>query len=1116
MTSMKKLATGVATGVLAFAVMSAAAHAQETTGGINGLVHDGAGKPLAGATVTVIYTPTNQTFNATTGGSGEFSIRQLPPGGPYRIITKDATHPERTTEIGSIGLGSPYDLDIDYAANAASEGTAVSEVIVRAASGSSRQVQTGPRSSFNATDIETLPSFSRDLRDIARLNPFVQIDPTNNGALIIAGTNNRFNALYVDGVRQSDDFGLNANGYPTQRSPISTELIQSLNVEVAPYDVQYGAFQGGVLNVVTKSGSNEFHGSAFYEYDSRQLGAGEEIRDRPAILNFKDKQYGFFFGGPIVKDKLFFQFGYEKYEGLTSVSYGPSDAVGITNPVNGVTSAQVTQVQQILQSVYGYDAGGYGTVSPIQSEKFFGKLTWQLNDKHRLVFIGQSTNDSNFNQPASSTTSLGLSSSTYLFQQPLLSFSGYLYSNWTPNFSTEISYTNRATDGITSNLGAPFPNFQISVNGVAGATAASNPIIRVGQDVSRQANQLNTTSRLFRVKGNYSLGQHTLTAGYERDELEVFNVFVQNAIGTYAFSSIAGLQNRQAISLTYANAASNNYVDGAAKWGDVVHTGYLQDEWRPLSNLTLRGGVRVEYYEQSDKPSQNALFTSRYGFSNTANLDGDIVVMPRFGFNYRPISGLVINGGLGLFSGGNPNVWLSNNYSNTGNLLGSVNCSATSPATLCGNALTNVQGAAVNPTVLASNTASANLGTGIVNALDPKFEPPKVWKASIGVAYTANFADWDWTGRAGKFIGNDWRFHGDYLYQTVEDAVNWIDLQTLNNVIGSAPDGRPIFNINRAIPTTRTNTYDLLLTNTQKGHGEIWAVGGGKTFPFGVDFDVTYTHTDTKDVNPGTSSVALSNYRQVAFSDPNNPGLATSNYSIKNSVKAQINYEHKFFGDYSSRVRFYITRRSGLPYSFTFSNLTSAQANNTDVFGLSNTVSNSTQLFYVPRADGTGNVTATSDPRVSYSSTFDIAAFNQFLKQSGLSRYSGAISPRNAFTSRDVTLADVQFTQEIPAFFPHGAKGELYFSVYNVGNLINNSWGVVDQIGFPYTATVVQPTIRACTATTGCAAGQVNQYVYAPIARTSGFGQVPTVNVGSSGQPPISLWALKVGVRYKF
>ncbi len=1120
MITIKKLAAGVATGALAFAVMSSAAYAQETTGGINGTAKGANGSPLANAPVTVVYEPTNQTFTATTDANGLFSIRQLPPGGPYRVKVGDLTQ-----EVPSVGLGSSLQLTISAEAPVADTG--LSEVTVTASrSTSSQQVQTGPRSTFNAADIESLPTFSRDLRDVARLNPFVQLDPTNNNALIIAGNNNRFNAIYVDGVRQSDDFGLNANGYPTQRSPISIDLVQSLNVEIAPFDVQYGAFQGGVLNLTTKSGSNEFHGTASYEYDSRQLGAGEEIRDKPFIINFKDKDYSFTLGGPIIKDRVFFEFGYEKYEGLPVAGFGPvGSAFG--NQVQGVTQGNVDQVTQTLQSVYGYNAGGVATPAPVESEKYFGKLTWQINDKHRFVFIAQSTDDTTFNQFSSATT-LALGSTPYIFEQPLEAYSGYLYSNWTPNFSTEVSYTHRETDGITNNLGAPFPNFTISPNGVAGSAISQAPFIRVGQDISRQANLLLTTDQLFRAKGSYTFsfhGQHTLTAGYEHDELDIFNVFVQNAIGTYTFASLADLQARRAISLTYANAASNNANDGAAVWGDVVHTGYIQDEYRPLSNLTLRAGVRVEYYDQGDRPKVNPLIQQLYGISNTANLDGDVVVMPRVGFNWRPASGLVINGGLGLFSGGNPNVWVSNNYSNTGNLIGQVSCIPSSPAATCGNALTNVQGLAVNPTVLASNTASANRGTGITNLLDPKFQPPSVWKASLGGSYTANFADWAWTGFAGKYLGNDWRIHGDAVYQTVEDAVLWQDLQTLNSVSGSAPDGRPIFSPTRtgavvpqlggtAAAPVRPNTYDLLLTNTQKGHGVVAAVGLGKTFQNGLDFDVTYTYTDTKDVNPGTSSVALSNYRQLAYSDPNNPTLATSNYSIKNSVKAQVNYEKKFFGDYATRVRLYATRRSGLPYSFTFN---SVVTNNYDQFGQAGAVASSQELFYVPKGDASGNVTLTSDPKVSYANGFDIASFSAFLKASGLSKYAGAITPRNAWTSRDVTLADLQVTQEIPAFFPTKAKAELYFQIFNLGNLLNNGWGVVEQIGFPYVSTVVTPTIIPCTSAqaVGCAAGQVSQYQYAKVAgRTTNFSTLPTIN--TSGQPPASLWALKLGVRYKF
>ncbi len=1114
MTTMKKLAAGAATGALALALMTSAARAQETTGGINGSVHEGS-TPVSVATVTVIYTPTNQTFTATTDAGGQFAIRQLPPGGPYRVITKDAAHAERTTDVGSIGVGSAFELDVDYGAGAAAAGTAVSEVVVTASRAGPRQVQTGPRSTFNATDIVSLPSFQRDLRDIARLNPFVQLDPTNNNALIIAGNNNRFNAIYVDGVRESDDFGLNANGYPTQRSPISIDLVQALNVEVAPYDVQYGAFQGGVLNLTTKSGSNEFHGSGFYEYDSRQLGAGEEIRDRPAFVNFKDKTYGFTFSGPIIKDKVFFSFGYENYEGLASPGYGPQDGAGAANLVSGVTTAQVQQVRDILRSVYNYDAGSYGASAPITSEKYFGKLTWQINNQHRFVFEVQNDDDTQFSQ-FSSTTVLALDSTPYILEQPFESYSGYLYSNWTPNLSTEISYTHRDTANLTNNLGAPFPNFQIYLSG-----AASGPSIRVGNDVSRQANLLQTTDQLFRAKANYTFGfhgQHTITAGYEREQLDVFNVFVQNAFGNYQFTSIANLQNRLANQITYANAGTNNANDGAAAFTDAIHTVYLQDEWRPLSNLTLRAGVRAEIYEQDDKPRANALFQQLYGFSNTANLGGINVIQPRFGFNYRPFQNLVINGGLGLFSGGSPNVWISNNYSNSGNLLGSVNC-PNAVIAACAGALTNVQGLAVNPGLQAANTASAALGTGITNALDPNFEAPSVWKASIGVAYTANFKDWSWTGPVGRILGNDWRLHGDYLYQTAENAVLWRDLQTVNAVIGTAPDGRPIYNPNRSVPATRTNTYDLLLTNTNKGRSEVYALGLGKTFDWGFDFDVTYTHTDSKDVNPATSSVALSNYAQLAFSDPNNPGLATSNYNIKNAVKVSANWEKQIFPNYFTRIRLYATRRSGLPYSYTFTGTNSVQNGVYDIYGLANSVggTRNNELFFVPRADSSGNVTATSDPRVAYNSTFNVAAFNDFLKASGLIRYAGQITPRNAFTARDVTQADVSFSQEIPGFFPRGAKAELYFNIFNVGNLINNSWGVIDQFPFPnYYVLNIQPTIRSCSAAgvVGCGAGQVSQYLYSPVTSTTGVGRVPTAN--TSGQPPASLWALKLGVRFKF
>lgn len=1113
MSFLKKLAFGVATTVLASS-LAVAASAQETTGGINGAITDTAGRPVAGVSVRVLNRPTNQAFTATTDGSGQFTLRNLPVGGPFDITATDSAHQAKTVTIEALPLGQAYQLNFTL------QNTGEVEAItVRGTRNRAQTLQTGPRSTFTAADIQTLPSFSRDIKDIIRLNPFVTLDPTNNNAVIIAGNNNRFNTIYVDGVKQSDDFGLNANGYPTQRSPISVDLIQSTNVEIAPYDVQYGSFQGGLINIVTKPGGNTFHGTAFYEYDSDNLGAGQEYETaftgRRAIqLQFSDKNYGFTLGGPIIKDRVFFEFGYEKYEGLPVGGTGPADAAGVPNPVPGISAAEVTQIQDILKSVYSYDAGAFGVAQATEDEKIFGKLTWLINDKHRFVFEAQQTTGSTFNNPGSSVTArtLGLFSNTYNFVQPLEAYTGFLYSNWTPNFSTELSYTYRTVGGVTANNGqTPFARFRVNL--------ASGAAVFVGPDISRQANALDYSDTLLRARANYTLGQHTLTAGYEREELDVFNLFAQNATGDYTFSSIANLQARTAASLNYANAASNNSADAAANWGDVLNTFYIQDQWRPFQGLTLTAGVRAEVYEQPGAPKANPFFQRLYGLSNTATLDGKNVIMPRIGFNWRPDPTWTINGGFGLFSGGSPNVWISNNYSNTGNLIGAVNCTtATAIATnpTCFGSLTNVTGS-IPPSVQQGNTARANASTGITNALDPNFEPPSVYKASFGVSKTLNFSEMGWMGPVGSFLGDDWRIHGDFLYQWTKDAVTWVDLLSAGAVAGRAPDGRPIFDPARYGPTRRNlnNSYDLLLTNTDQGSTQVWTVGLSKSWSNGFDINFDYTHTDAFDVNPGTSSVALSNYSQVAFADPNNPRLSVSNYQIKEQFKWNGGYSRKLIGDNRTSVRVFAQRRSGLPFSYTFDSTATSGTSFDPVYGLAGAVAQrDQQLLYVPQTDSTGAVTRTSDPTVTYAANFDVVAFNAFLQRTGLSQYSGQISPRNEFKSRDVTQVDVQITQEIPAFFPRGAKGEVFFNIFNFGNLLNPSWGVLDQYGFPYTypAVVTSLTCGAPQAAGGlsaCPAGTTPQYVY------QSFGtRNPTVNTG--GSPPASLWAFKIGVRYKF
>ncbi|MDH4260595.1 MAG: TonB-dependent receptor, partial [Gammaproteobacteria bacterium] len=231
------------------------AQAQETASQLSGFVVDAAGNAVAGAKVTIVHVPTGTTSNVTTSASGQFSATGLRVGGPYRITARAEGMQEASFEDLYTQLAQRSSVTL-----VAQPITQLAGVEVTGAS--ERDVTIGAGSRFSSQDIRELPSISRDIKDVVRIDPKAWIDPTNSDALEIAGVNNRYNSITIDGVRQSDDFGLNNNGYPTQRSPLSVEAIQDVSILTAPFSVEYGNFRGSTINVVTKSGTNDFSGSA--------------------------------------------------------------------------------------------------------------------------------------------------------------------------------------------------------------------------------------------------------------------------------------------------------------------------------------------------------------------------------------------------------------------------------------------------------------------------------------------------------------------------------------------------------------------------------------------------------------------------------------------------------------------------------------------------------------------------------------------------------------------------------------------------------------------------------------------------------------------------------------
>jgi hypothetical protein len=1130
---MKRLAYGAALSALACG-MASVAYAQETTAGIRGQVTGPSGAPAANATVVITHVPTGTTVTTVTNNSGLYTVRGLRVGGPYTVKVT-AGGASETSNVQQVGVGEPVEVDVSF------EGQ-VEELVVTAAT-TNRENNGGPTTRFALADIQELPSLKRDLKDVARLNPFVTLDPSNLDAVIAGGTSSRFNSLTVDGVKQNDDFGLNANGYPTQRSPISTDAVQALSVNIAPYSVLYNDFQGANINVVTKSGTNDFHGSIFGEYSDENL-IGDKVTGSSGVPTkfanaFSEKSYGATLGGPIIQDRLFFFGSYEHFKAKRATIAGP---VGSGKPIIAgnpnanpafITPDQVTQVQNILASRYAFDFDSQNSILgnvqlPEVDTKYLAKVDWNITDNHRLAVTYQRTNGTRLIEGnRSSSTQLALYSDYYRKGDKLTVYTGQLNSDWTENFRTELTASRKKVVTIQQPVAGSPGNGDVAGDevdeigqfSIGGNPAALNTNTRIlaGPDVSRHANELENTVTNFRGRAFYDLGDHSLTAGAEWEKLKVFNLFGQRTEGEFTFFSFANLQNYLPDQVQYQNAIVDANGDGVRNEEDLAAlfdfkqiNFSVQDVWHVTPDLSVTAGVRYQRYEQSDKPAANSFFMQRYGFSNSENLDGRDVLMPRFSFDWKPewegfhLSRIRVTGGYGLFSGGSPTVWVSNSFSNTGVLGASVNCFRNQTNAACGGAigsndnavLASLQNAAAYkdlPTALEqlldpTRPSIQNIQRAAsTNGIDPNFKPLSTWKGSLTVS-----ADVDlWQ------LGRDWHVQLDFLRGDVKNAILWKDYRGGLTPIGVAPDGRPIYRraAERGLFVTGTTTNDsgndLILTNTGEGWQQSWAVSLSKSWENGIDISGSYTYTDAKDINPGTSSVAFSNFGQFATADSNNPGLATSNYEIKNQWKARASWSHKFWDDYATSVSLFFERRSGLPYSFVFS-----QSSTNALAAFGDGASNR-QLFYVPKADSTGNVTATSDPIVGYATGFDITAFNQYLKDSGLIKYNGRISPRNAFKGEDVSRFDLRLQQELPGFFPNGAKLTAYMDIVNLGNLINDKWGRVEQVDFFYAAPIVAPTI---------ANGKYTYSNFQPAVKT----------LSNSDAPNRSLWQIKFGLKYSF
>ncbi|HEX8217375.1 MAG TPA: carboxypeptidase regulatory-like domain-containing protein [Allosphingosinicella sp.] len=1086
-------------------VAPTAAYAQETTSQIRGEV-TASGAPVAGAEVTVTHVPSGTTSTSTTDDSGGFSASGLRVGGPYTVSVTAAGQESR--EITGIFLeaGQPFRLPVELG------GEEAEEIVVTGVRGA-RQTSNGPITALNREDIEGVASINRDVRDLARRDPMANIDLTNSRTIEIAGQNGRLNRFSVDGVQFSDDFGLNNGGLPTSRGPVPFDAIEQFAVRVAPYDVSEGDFQGGAINVVLRSGTNDFHGSAFFTHSDDSL-TGSRTRGQDIDLEFRSRQYGALIAGPIIRDRLFFMFAYERTDETDPFDDGVGP--GFANQVPGITIGQIDQVSQIAQGTYNYDTLGLIQNAAEQDDKYIAKIDLNITDDHRASFtFVRNVGTQQFQQNTFTTPpfALGLQSNGYELAEEVNSGVFQFNSAWSDSFSTEIRASFRDINRDQTPFGGrEFGQFEVCLDPTTNgnATACTGSRVFFGPDISRQANDLNTQNTSVDFLARWTGGNHTVKAIAGYTNISVYNVFLQNSLGNFYFDSLADFQARRANRVRLGGAVPSLDVDdAAAQFETENYTLGIQDDWDVTDTFQLTVGVRYDRYANPQTPPINLNFFQRHGFANTATFNGRDIFQPRIGFNWNPMERLIIRGGVGVFAGGTPDVFVSNSFSNTGQLTNQIDLSrnttaagcnvATAGLTLaqqqaiCNGALNNVNGRTFDPAVtnfLTTNVASLALAP--VNAIDPDLDVASQLRATLSFNYDADLG----------MLGDGWLFGIDLLYGNVIDAYQWTDIRSVQ--IGTLPDGRPRYG---PLGGVATGNQDLLMTNEQRGRSYIGVFRVSKNWDNGLGVDFSYTRTDVTDTNAITSATAGSLYSNNSFADPNRAAYGRSIYEISDAFKLRLDYSRAFFGELRTRFSLFGEYRSGRPYSITSFD----PVNTNGRLSVTGTIGNAARhLLYIPTV---------GDARVSFDSAASEASFNTLVGQLGLERYRGRIVPKNSQTSPSVWRLDLHVSQDLPAPFinrllPEG-RFQVFADIENFLNMIDSDWGALRQVGFPQTAAIVNVSCLSAPTATGTApaAGVANTQSSQTCAQ---YRYSNVVSPNEALQARQSLYQIRLGIRFQF
>ncbi len=986
-------AVGLACALLWGASLPAAAQTV-TTGTLVGVVMDAQRAVVPGANVVAVHVPTGTTYTAVTQADGHFTMMAVRVGGPYTVkVSMGGFKTEEQSGV-QVALGETRQMEFVLQVAARSETVTVvadAQVIDTSSAGTSANV--APQA------IDTMPTIARSINDFARTSPYFNTNTDSAGGsdmISVAGRNNRYNNMQIDGAVNNDVFGLASTGTPggqTGTQPVSLDAIQEIQLLVSPYDVRQGGFSGGGINAVTKSGTNNFHGTGYLFMRNQDW-----VRGIPGVVTqanpnptdtfvgpFSDKQVGFSVGGPIVKNKLFFFTNIDWARKTTPSGFSIDGTSGQTF----TDAALVPQVLAIAKSKYNYDPGGLNEFAkPNNSNKIFARGDYNISSGHQLTYrtnwvdgladIGYPQNY-NYMMP----------DNYYHMTDKMLSNVAQLNSSFGTALFNELRVTYQRERNLRgSQPDAPaFPQVRVDF--------PSGNYMTFGTEYSSQANALNqdiveVTDDLSWIKGS-----HSFSFGTHNEFYKFYNLFIQYLYGGYRFSSIANFDAGIAQAYNHNFSNTSNPLE-AARFNVLQFGIYAGDKWRIRNNFMLTYGLRVDLPRFPDDPHANQVPVRDFGYS-TDVVPSPTMWSPRLGFNWDLSGGSgrrsQLRGGLGMFTGRTPYVWLSNQYGNTG-----VDFTSLSVNYSASNKITFVADPNNQPTTV----TGGQTGRQTINVIDPDYKFPSIIRTNL--AYDHDLGFWGFVGTAELVY--TWNYK-DIFYQNL----NYIPASIL-------PDGRYTY---KKFDSSLNDV--MLLTNT--GAGKSWSVSYKVQRPFRnrLFLSASYLLNRAYSTNDGTSSVARSNWAGTPVgADTNNPPITHSRYEVGSRVNIAATVPIKLPLHMGSAVSIFYNGQSGFPYSLDFN----GDANGDGV--------TNNDLMFIP---------SSQDQVIVYSSTSGQTAtwdqLNAFLNSTYAKDYRGKIAPRMAAHAQWMNQLDFRYAITVPTW--KETKAEVTIDVFNFLNLLNNSWG---------------------------------------------------------------------------